>query len=88
MAEVYDVVAKVISQKGTCNAGHKEGDEFPFGFTTPAGMCSSSYIAIFPSARVLRFGASLPWSEDPETVTVACPDAENPLVFELRRVRK
>jgi uncharacterized repeat protein (TIGR04076 family) len=25
---------------------------------------------------------------DPDTVTVACPDAKNPLVFELRRIRE
>ena len=88
MAETYDVVAKVISQKGTCNAEHKVGDEFIIGFKTPAGMCGSAYAAIFPAFRVLRFGGSFPYSSDPEAVTVACPDAENPLVFELRRVRK
>jgi uncharacterized repeat protein (TIGR04076 family) len=32
------------------------------------------------------FGGRLPWSEDPDAVTVACPDAENPVVFELRRI--
>jgi uncharacterized repeat protein (TIGR04076 family) len=34
------------------------------------------------------FGGRLPWSEDPDTAIVACPDAENPLVFELRRIRE
>ena len=28
MAESYDVSVKVISQKGTCEAGHKIGDEW------------------------------------------------------------
>ena len=28
MAEMKDVVAKIISQKGTCALGHKVGDEF------------------------------------------------------------
>ena len=32
--------------------------------------------------------SSLPWSDDPDAVTVACPDAANPLVFELRRIRE
>jgi len=37
--------------------------------------------------RTLMFGGTFPWSPDPEAVTVACPDAENPVVFELRRIR-
>ncbi len=31
------IIARVISQKGTCEAGHKVGDEFVIGQTTPAG---------------------------------------------------
>ena len=40
MSEWYQVKVKVISQKGTCSAGHKVGDEFIVGDTVPAGMCS------------------------------------------------
>ncbi len=30
-----DVIAKVISQKGTCEARHKVGDEFVMGESSP-----------------------------------------------------
>lgn len=87
MAEIYNVLAKVISQEGTCAAGHKAGDEFIISRETPAGLCCSAFHALFPAARVLRFGGVLPWSEDPEAAEVACPDGKNPVIFQLRRIR-
>ncbi len=88
MAETYDVIAKVVSQKGTCAAEHKVGDQWVIGSKTAEGICLSAFNALFPSLRVLRFGGSFPWSSDPDVATAACPDAQNPVVFELRRVRK
>jgi len=88
MAEGYDVVARVISQKGTCAAEHKVGDEWVIGSKTPAGICLSAFDVMHPCIRVLMFGGSFPWETDPDIATVACPDAENPVVFELRRLRR
>ena len=88
MAERYDVQVKVVSQKGICSAKHKIGDEWVIGQHTPPGLCHSAFNALYPNARALMFGGILPWSANPETATVACPDAENPVVFELRRLRK
>lgn len=87
MAERYEVVARVVSQKGTCGAEHKVGDEWLIGHKSPEGICLSAFNSLFPDARVLMFGGSLPWETDPDTATVACPDAENPVVFELKRLR-
>ena len=80
-----DVIAMVISQKGTCLAGHKVGDEFIMGQETPCGMCSWAFYTLFPFAEVLQFGGSFPWEENPDKAIVACPDPTNPVVFELRR---
>ena len=88
MAESYDVVARVVSQKGTCAAGHKVGDEWVIGDKTPQGMCTSAFSVVHPSAWLLMFGGSFPWETDPDVATVACPDGENPVIFELRRLRK
>ena len=79
-----DVIAKVISQKGTCSAGHKVGDEFVIGQETPPGLCSWAFYTVFPFAKVLQLGGSFPWEDDPNRTTVACPDPANPVVFELR----
>jgi len=86
MSEWYQVKAKVISQKGTCSAGHKVGDEFIIGETVPDGMCSWAFYTLFPFVSGLQSGGSFPWEKDPDQATVACPDAENPLVFQLTRV--
>ena len=79
-----DVIAKVISQKGTCAAGHKVGDEFVIGQKTPPELCSWAFYTVFPFAKVLQLGGSFPWEDDPNRTTVACPDPANPVVFELR----
>lgn len=81
-----NVIAKVISQKGTCEAQHKVGDEFVIGEGIPPSLCSWAFHTIFPCAQVLRFGGSFPWEKDRNKTTVACPDAENPVVFELKRI--
>ena len=86
MSDKYDIVARIISQKGTCEAGHKQGDEFVITNELPAGMCTWAFNTVFPFAMVLRFGGSFPWEEDPDKATVACPDADNPIVFELTRI--
>jgi len=80
-----DVIARVVSQKGTCTAGHRVGDEFGIGQRTPSDLCSWAFCAVFPFAEVLQFGGSFPWEQDPNKAVVACPDADNPVVFELRR---
>lgn len=82
----YQVVAKVVRQQGSCDAGHGVGDEFAIGRTTPSGMCSWAFHAVFPFAAVLRLGGSFFWQDDPDTIAVACPDAANPVVFEVRRI--
>jgi len=88
MAERYNVQVRVISQKGTCAIGHKVGDEFVISRTTPEGICLSAFNTFFPAMRTLMFGGTFPWSDDPDTATMACPDAENPVVFKLTRIRE
>ncbi len=83
----YDVFATVISQKGTCHAGYHVGDQICFGNNsiTGAPICYSALDSIFSSVMVLRYGGSFPWAPD-GTIQLACPDAESPVVFELKRV--
>lgn len=83
-----EVIARVVSQQGRCEAGHRVGDEFPVGQTTPPGLCSWAFYTLYPFAQVLQFGASFPWEPDAEAARVACPDPDNPVVFELRRIRR
>ena len=88
MAEHNKVSIKVISQKGTCDAEHKVGDQWIVDSKTPEGICLSAFNALFPCILVLMFGGTFPWSSDPDVATVACPDPDNPVVFEIRRLRE
>lgn len=88
MAERYEVVARVVSQKGTCSAEHKVGQEFTVSGNLASGLCSWAFYTMFPFISALQLGGSFSWEEDPNKTTVACPDATNPVVFELRRVPK
>lgn len=88
MGNVYDVSIKVISQPGTCQENHKVGDEWIVkDGKIPGGICHSAFNSFGADLRVLRYGGSFPWRSDPDTAQAACPDAANPVVFELRRIR-
>lgn len=81
----YEVVIKLISNRSPCHSGHKIGDEWVFSYMTPPGMCSLAYNALYPVALALSIGGTFPWQEDPDVITMSCPDAEVTNVFELRR---
>jgi len=89
----YPVRIRVVSQKGWCGMCHKVGDEWIYVFepgkppNTP-NICESALHAMFCYLRVLWFDGKFPWpTPDPDTIRVACPDAANPVVFELKRLR-
>jgi len=88
MSERYKVSIKVISQKGTCALEHKVGDQWVVEDKTPEGICLGAFDALFPYLQVLMYGGAFPWEDDPDMTTAACPDATNPVVFELRRLRE
>lgn len=89
MAVDYKIVVKVVSQKGTCAAGHKVGDEWVIkGDHTPEGVCLYAFNSLFPFTQVLAFGGTIPWEPNPDVATVACTNAKHPVVFEVRRVRE
>lgn len=86
MDNLHTATARVVSQEGTCEAGHRVGDEFPVGELTPPGVCSFAYCALFPQAMALMAGGSFPWEPDRGRAHIACPDPDNPVVFEVRRL--
>ena len=94
----YKVSVRIVSQKGFCTYNHKVGDEWVIGYTkpgggigttTPAGMCLLAFQSLLPAIWTLVYDGSFPWEADPDVVTnMACSDARNPVVFELRRIRE
>lgn len=85
----FTVIARVIRQEGHCAAGHSVGDEVVFdGLTVQGKVCLSALYSFLPKVFAMRYGAQFPWLKDKDVATHACPDPNNPVVFEIRRVRE
>lgn len=84
----YKVVATIteIRGGGKCSYEHKVGDSFEFNHLTPGGLCQFAYDALRSAVAALLYGGAFPWAGENETTTWACPDPDNTVVFELRRV--
>ncbi len=87
MSNVVEVTVK--SQRGKCAFGHKVGDKIVFdGKSVKGDVCYSALMVLLPKVYAMRYGSEFPWAEDKDVILNACPDAENPVVFEIRRIRK
>ncbi len=87
----HDIVLKVIKQEGNCAAGHNVGDEIIISFENneiKGKICLHALYSVFPKVFAMAYGAEFPWLEDADVSTHACPDAWNPLVYEVKRKRK
>jgi uncharacterized repeat protein (TIGR04076 family) len=84
----YEVKIKLLRNDKPCHHGHKIGDEWKYNYTQPAGMCSFAFNSLQPFLMIMKTGGTLPWQDDPDLLTIACPDPEIHNVFEIRRKLK
>jgi uncharacterized repeat protein (TIGR04076 family) len=86
---VYDIEVKVKSMKGTCDFGHKIGDTIKFDGKKIIGqICYSSLLMLLPDVYAMRHGAEFPWEKNDGVIEKVCPDPENPVIFEIKRIGK
>jgi uncharacterized repeat protein (TIGR04076 family) len=84
--KVKAVTAKVISIKGECGI-HKTGDICTFTTEGVQGkVCIHAMYSMLPKVFAMMYGAKFPWLQNPDISTHACPDAVNPVVFEITRI--
>jgi uncharacterized repeat protein (TIGR04076 family) len=83
---ITDVKVKVVYTKGVCVYGHKIGDEWVVGYTTPPGICNAAYTALYPHIRVLQRGGIYEYPKGSGVTRIGCPDPWNLVVFELSSV--
>ncbi len=87
--KIKAVKTRVKSVEGTCALGHRVGDVVTFTESGVEGkICIHALYSMLPAVFAMLFDASFPWLKDPETKTHACPDAYNPVVFEITRIRE
>lgn len=88
MSETFGTRVKIevveVMGTGACSSDlHKVGQVWiAEDAIVPQGMCCWAYNSIEPFVNALRFGGRFPWRDDPKA-RVCCPDADNPVVFEL-----
>ncbi len=84
--KITGVQAKVI--KGSC-ALQKIGDVTEFSESEVKGkICIHALYSMMPAVFAMLFDAQFPWLKDKDTKTHACPDANNPVVFEITKIRE
>ena len=72
-----------IMGSGECPSGFEIGHTWVVSDgLCPEGMCAWAFNAILPFITTLRFDGRFPWCEEP-LARACCPDAENPVVFQL-----
>ena len=77
---------KVISQKGSCDSGHKVGDIIKITQDGVKGkICIHALYSFLPKVFAMMFDAKFPWLSNPDVSTSACPDGYNPVIFEISR---
>ena len=86
--KITGITVKVQSIKGTCGAGCKVGDNARITENGVEGkICIHALYSMLPAAFAMLYDARFPWLQNPDVKTHACPDAANPVVFELTRNR-
>jgi len=86
------VEARVISQEGNCEAGHRVGDEMVFDWDTheiKRRICLHALYSALPKIYALAHGADVALAESDDGSKVArhaCPDGYNPVIFELKKI--
>jgi uncharacterized repeat protein (TIGR04076 family) len=65
------------------------GDEVKFTDTKVEGkICIYALYSMIPMVFAMMHDAQFSWAENPDIVASACPDNENPVVFEIKRIRE
>ncbi len=85
---IFKIIGTIKDVKGHCTAHHKVGQEIELSCHNANELCGFFYHDIFPTLETLQFGGSFPWSPDPDKVEVECPDRQNIVKMELKRIRK
>ncbi|MGY5874839.1 MAG: TIGR04076 family protein [Candidatus Thorarchaeota archaeon] len=86
---MQDVVIEVVEILGTgkCNYGHKVGDVYETA-EEQRKICGAAYHTLYPYITGLKADGSFPWEDDPDVVTIGCPDYKNVVVFKISRKRE
>ncbi len=82
----YKVIVTCKEVKGHCAAGQQLGDKATLdGMNINGRICIHSLASMMSKVFAMQQGLDFGWLDDPNVATHACPDAANPVVYEIRR---
>jgi uncharacterized repeat protein (TIGR04076 family) len=87
MAAGYSIEVRAVEIRGQgiCPQDINVGDVFRSDREVGA-VCHWAAHTLLPFTTALRFGGDLPWEAEPGLARISCPDPDNSVVFEIRRI--
>lgn len=87
MAAGYPIEVRAVEIRGhgICPQDIEAGDVFRSDREVGA-VCHWAAHTLLPFTTALRFGGDLPWEAEPGQARICCPDPDNSVVFEIRRL--
>lgn len=82
------VIAKIIDKKSDCTIGMQVGDEYELSLHKCGDFCGYFYHNIANLVAMLQFGGTFPVGDDPDMLVWECPNANNRVKIELRRIKE
>lgn len=82
------VVAKVVELQRDCTIGMKPGDEFELSLHRCGEFCGYFYHNIHNWITMLQFGGDSPLGDNPDVMIWECPNPNNRVKVELKRVKE
>jgi uncharacterized repeat protein (TIGR04076 family) len=76
-----------FSPLGACER-YKDGQEYVIqeDMKMPEGFCTSAWVTLYPTIRMLGFGGNPPWWEEKGVSVNCCTDGLRPVIFKLERI--
>ena len=81
------VMAKIVDMQSDCTIGMKPGDEFELSVHKCGEFCGYFYHNIQGWVKTLQFGGVFPVGDDPDVQMWECPNSNNRVQVELRRIK-
>jgi len=82
----YRVTVTCREVKGHCAAGQEVGQSVTLdGMDISGQICIHSLASMMSKVFAMQQGVTFSWLKDPDVATHACPDAYNPVIYEIRR---
>lgn len=84
---------KVSKVNGKCPAGYKEDDVIKIEtrgnilIARDNVICGDLFHAIYPACKAVLLGGELPWQDKNKRFKIGCPDPENQVVVNIKRVK-